>query len=145
MATVHEERVPAWFWVVAVLAVLWEAMGCYAYVAQVTMSASQIAALPPAQQDLMAHVPIWATAAFAIATWGGLLGAIGLLLRRSWARTLFMISLAAVLVQWAWWLLIARAADVMGPSAYVMPVCVIVVGALLVWFSGFAVRRGLLR
>ncbi|MFD1612580.1 hypothetical protein ACFSCW_12285 [Sphingomonas tabacisoli] len=145
MATVHEERVPAWFWVVAVLAVLWEAMGCYAYMSQVTMSASQIAALPQAQQDLMAHVPIWATAAFAIATWGGLLGAIGLLLRRSWARTLFMASLAAVLVQWTWWLLIARAADVMGLSAYVMPVCVIVIGALLVWFSGFAARRGLLR
>ena len=145
MATTYSERVPTWFWIVSGLALLWEAMGCYSYVMHVTMSADQIAALPDGERQLMTGVPIWATAAFAIATWGGLAGAVGLLMRRSWARTLFVISLVAILVQFGWWFLIARAGDVLGSSAYTMPVAIIVIGAALVWFSTMAAKRGWLR
>ena len=145
MATTYAERVPTWFWIVSGLALLWEAMGCYSYVMHVSMSADQIAALPEGERQLMVGVPIWATAAFAIATWGGLAAAIGLLMRRSWARTLFMVSLAAILVQFGWWFLVARAGDVLGSSAYGLPVAIIVIGAALVWFSTMAGKRGWLR
>jgi hypothetical protein len=145
MATTYSERVPTWFWIVSGLALLWEAMGCYAYLAQSSMDAAQLAALPEAQQQLMSNVPAWVTAAFALATWGGLAGAIGLLLRRTWARALFIVSLVAALVQFGWWFLIAGAAAVIGPSAYAMPATVIVVAVLLVWFATMAIRRGWLR
>jgi MFS superfamily sulfate permease-like transporter len=145
MATAYTDRVPAWFWIVSVLALLWEAMGCYSYVAQVTMSASDIAALPEGQQTLMAAIPTWLNGVFAIATWSGLAAAVCLLLRRTWARPLFLVSLVAVLIQFSWWFFVARAADVIGTDAYVMPVAVIVAAVLLVWFSSMAAKRGWLR
>ena len=145
MATTFSERVPGWFWLVAGLALLWEAMGCASYLMQVSMDAEQLAALPEAERQLMTSVPVWANAAFAIATWGGLAAAIGLLLRRRWSQALFAISLVAVIVQFSWWLLIARAADVMGPSTYAMPVAIIAIGAVLLWFSSMAAKRGWLR
>ena len=145
MATAYENRVPAWFWIVSGLALLWEAMGCYAYVTQVSMTADQLTAMPEGQRELWASMPAWVTAAYAIAVWGGLLGAIALLLRRGWALPLFAISLLAVLVQFGWSFLIAGAAEKVGSSAYALPAAIIVIGALLVWFASTASRRGWLR
>lgn len=145
MASAYENRVPAWFWIVAGLALLWEAMGCYTYVGEVTMTAEQLAALPADQRELMANTPGWTMGVFAVAVWSGLLGAIALLLRRTWARPLFVISLIAALIQFGWWLLIARAAEKLGPSAYGVPAVIIIIAALLVWFSAMAAKRGWLR
>ena len=145
MATTYENRVPMWFWVVSGVALLWEAMGCYAYVTQVTMSAEQLAALPEGQRQLWESMPAWVTGAYAIAVWGGLLGAIALVMRRSWAQPLFIVSLIAVLVQFGWSFLIAKAAERVGASAYPLPVAIIVIGIGLVWFSSLAAKRGWLR
>ena len=145
MATSYTDRVPGWYWVVAGLALLWELMGCYSYIAQVSMTADEFARMPEAERALMAGAPVWTTAAFGVATWGGLAGAVGLLLRRRWARPLLILSLAAIVVQFTWWLLIARAGDVIGSSVYTMPAAIFIVGALLVWFSNMAAKRGWLR
>jgi len=145
MATTYENRVPAWFWIVSGLALLWEAMGCYAYMTQVTMGAEQLAALPEGQRQLWESTPAWVTGAYAIAVWGGLLGAIALLMRRTLARPLFVISLIAVLVQFGWSFLIGGAAERLGSSAYPLPIAIIVIAVLLVWFSGVAAKRGWLR
>ena len=80
------QNVPGWFWLVAGIAFLWEAMGCYMYVAQVTMSAADLAALPAQQRELWEAMPGWVTGAYAVAVWAGLAGAIGLLLRHRLAR-----------------------------------------------------------
>lgn len=145
MATTFTDRVPGWFWVVAGLAVLWEAMGCFAYLSQVSMSAEQFAALPEGQRQLFSSMPVWVTAAYGIATWGGLAAAIALLLRRQVARPLFALSLVAVLVQFGWSFLIADAGRVIGSSAYPLPVAIIVAAAFLLWFSVKAAKRGWLR
>jgi hypothetical protein len=117
MATTYSERVPTWFWVVAGLVLVWEAMGCYAYITQVSMTAEQLAALPEGQRQLFNTMPDWVTAAYGIATWGGLLAAILLLMRKRWATAMFAVSLVALLVQFGWSFLIADAGTVVGPSA----------------------------
>ena len=73
---------PVWFWIVSVVALIWNGMGVMAYLGQAYMSDDALAALPEAEQALYANVPAWATAAFAIAVWGGLLGCLALLLRK---------------------------------------------------------------
>ena len=145
MATTYSERVATWFWVIAVLALLWEAMGCYAYLTQVSMTAEQLAALPEGQRQLFTSMPDWVTAAYGIATWGGLLAAILLLMRRRWATIMFAISLIALLAQFGWSFLVADAASAVGPSAYGLPAAIIIAGVLLLWFSSWAARRGWLR
>ena len=136
---------PGWYWAVAVLALLWEGGGCYAYLTQVSMKAADMGALPAAQRDLWLAMPVWVWCAYAIAVWVGLSGALGLLMRQAWARWAFIVSLAAAVVQFGWTFLVKHALSVLGPNAAILPAAIILVGAFLVWFAGAAARWGWLR
>ena len=142
MATVATTKVPGWYWAVAVLALLWAAAGCFAYVSQVSMDAADMAALPAAQREIWQMMPAWATAAYAVAVWSGLAGAIGLLLRRRWARPAYIVSLAAVLVQFGWTFVASPILSTVGPSSAAFPLFIVVAGIVLIWFAGTAARRG---
>jgi hypothetical protein len=135
-------KLPAWFWIVAVLALCWELMGVTAYLMQVTMTQAEIDAYPQAQRELFAATPPWVFGAFAIAVFGGLAAAIGLLMRRKWALPLFVVSLLGAVLQFSWVFFAARAHETIGPSAVPFPLTIIAIGIALVWFSRFAARRG---
>ena len=77
MATTSGSALPKYYWGVAVFALLWMAFGCFNYVVLMSMSAADIAKLPPAQQDVVNSAPVWVNALYAIAVWSGLGGAIG--------------------------------------------------------------------
>lgn len=143
--TLNAGRVPGWYWAVAAVALLWEATGCYAYVTQVSMDQAALAQLPPEQREIWAAMPGWAVGAYAVAVWAGLLGAVGLLLRQGWARLAFAASLLAVIAQFGWTFLATPILDTMGPSAAAFPAFILIVAALLLWFSGVAAKRGWLR
>jgi hypothetical protein len=141
MEDAGKSTVPAWYWAVAVIALLWEAMGCFAYLGQMTMTPAQMAALPPAERDLWMAMPAWLSGVYAVAVWVGLSGALGLLLKRRWARICFIVSLAAVLIQFGWTFAATPILTTIGPVAVGFPLLIIVVAAVLVWFSTMAVRR----
>ena len=146
MATTFDSgRVPGWYWAVAILALLWEAMGCYAYVTQVSMDQAALAKLPAEQREIWAAMPGWAVGAYAVAVWAGLLGAVGLLLRRRWAQLAFAASLLGVIVQFGWTFLATDILRSMGASAAAFPAFIIVAATVLLWFSSLAARRGWLR
>jgi hypothetical protein len=137
--------VPIWYWLAAILAFLWEAGGCYAYLTQVSMKAADMGALPAAQRDLWLAMPAWVWSAYAVAVWVGLTGALALLLRQRWARSAFIVSLAAALIQFGWVFLATPILRTMGSSTAIFPACIIVISAALVWFAGYAAKRGWLR
>lgn len=143
MAGLHLVKPPVWFWIVAAAALIWEALGCFAYHSQVGMSAADIARLPAAQQEIWTMMPAWVTGAYAVAVWVGLLGAIGLLARKAWTRPLFIVSLVAAVVQFGWTFLATPILRTVGAAQAVpFPAFIILVGILLVWFAGYATRRG---
>lgn len=88
--TTPSAKPSAAFWIISVLALLWNLLGVMAYIMQVTMTPEALQALPAEQQALYTNVPAWATAAFAVAVWGSTLGCILLLLRKK-LSTLFFI------------------------------------------------------
>jgi hypothetical protein len=133
---------PVWFWIVSVVALIWNGMGVMAYLGQAYMSDDALAALPEAEQALYANVPAWATAAFAIAVWGGLLGCLALLLRKKWAKPVLLLSLIGIVVQMIYNLFLSEAMDVYGPGGAIMPIMVIVIGIFLVWFSKKSASEG---
>lgn len=135
--------VPAWFWIVAVLALLWEAMGCFSYLTEVGMVAGK-AGHTAAEAAVWGAMPAWAWCAFAIAVWVGLSGALLLLMRMALARVAFALSLVGAIVQFGWAYAMGGAGR-MGAAAAALPVCIIVVGIFLVWFAGMAARRGWIR
>ena len=141
MNNVFGARAPGWFRVVAVLAILWNLFGVYIYL-------EHVGAVPPMQQmtaeqaALAASVPAWVTGAFAIAVFSALLGSLGLLLLKAWARPLLILSLICVLVQMGWVLLVSNARAIHGNEAFVMPAIVTAVILLLVWLADKGVKRG---
>ena len=54
---------PTWFKAVSVLALLWNLMGCAAYLSDVMLSTEDIAAMDATQQALYNSRPAWAVAA----------------------------------------------------------------------------------
>ena len=93
---------PAWFWVVAIVATLWACMGCASYLREVMMTPAELAAMPAAQAEMWRAMPSWLFGVFAFAVWVGLAGAVALLFRRRIARSLYVVSLIAVVVQFGY-------------------------------------------
>jgi len=131
------------FWVVSVIALVWNILGVGAYLGQTFMNEEALAELPQADQDFYANMPAWVTAAFAIAVWFGLLASIGLLMRKKWAVSLFMLSLLGVLAQ-AFYNFFLQDYVALSGSRMIMPIVVILVSAFLVWYSKDAKAKGIL-
>ena len=93
------------------------------------------ALLTEAEKALYDNVPIWVTAAFAIAVFGGVLASIALLMRKQIAKTLFLVSLIGILVQMIYNFFISGAMDVYGPGEIIMSTMVIVIGVYLYLYS----------
>ena len=141
MSDLTDSRPPAWFWIVAVLGLLWELFGVAMYLMHVgVLPNSQ--EMSEAERSLMESSPLWVTGLFAIGVFGGALGTLGLLLRRRWARPLLILSLVAVILQFGGWLLMTDALAVVGPSVFVMPAIIVAVAILLVWLGNTGVKRG---
>lgn len=134
-------KAPIWFWAVAVLALAWNAVGVAAYIGQTTMTPEALAALTPAERALMAATPAWATAAFAIAVFGGAAGSLLLLLRSRVALPVLVLSLIGVIAQMSYVLFLSKALEVYGSEGLAMPVTVLVVSVLLPFFARHAARR----
>jgi hypothetical protein len=90
---------PKWFLPVSILALLWNLLGCAAYISDVMLTPENIAAMDAAQRALYESRPAWAVAATAVAVWGGAAGSLGLILRKRWAALVLELSLAGVIVQ----------------------------------------------
>ncbi len=84
------------FWVVAVVALIWNVMGVMNFIVQ--MNPDMLAAYRESERAIIEGRPAWATGAFAIAVFGGALGALLLLLRKSAASYLFIASLFGVIL-----------------------------------------------
>ena len=136
-------KLPAWFWIVSVVALLWNLMGAMAYLAQAFMTDEGKAMLPSNQLELLENTPAWATAAFAIAVWAGVLGCIGLLVRKKWARPVLLLSLLGILVQMAYSFFMTNAVEVYGAAqGVVMPLLLIGIGIGLVLFAKSSQNKG---
>ena len=134
--------VPGWFKVVAVLALLWNVLGCVAFFADLRLSLEEVAQLPDAQQALYAARPTWAVAATGLAVFGGVLGCLGLLLRRTWAVAVLALSLLGVAVQDVALFVLVDGARLAGPVAVGMQAVVLLVGIALLLLARKARVQG---
>lgn len=130
------------FWVIGVIALIWNAMGVMAYVAQAYMTDEMIAALPEAERALYEDIPAWYTAAFAIAVFAGVAACILLLMKKKFAKSVFLISLIGIIIQMFYNFFMSRAAEVYGPGGMVMPIMVIVIGVFLLLYSKKCEAKG---
>jgi hypothetical protein len=139
MASVSPNAVPAWFRAVAALALLWNAFGVAMYLSSVGLFGDPMAGRSDHERAVAAAIPAWITGAFAIGTFAGLAGSLGLLLRKIWAQPVLIVSLAGLLVLEGWIVLLSGAVDVFGLA---VPVLVSCAAILLAWLAFHARGRG---
>ena len=137
---------PALFWVAGVLFLLWGVMGCGIYLIEVMISDQAYA--EAYGEDLAAvrdmH-PVWAVAAFASAVWSGLLAAILFLLRKRLSVAIYIFSLVAAIIGFIPTFTNSVIREAAGPSFWVMPLVVVVLGSIEVWYSRKQSAKGILR
>lgn len=138
----NKTKPATWYWVVSVLALIWNLMGVLAYLGQAFITEEMKAEYTAEQLTLLEGRPAWVTAAFAIAVWGGLLGCIALLIRKRWARPLLLVSLLGIVAQTGYNLFATNAAEIFGTlQGLVMPLIVVIIGILLVLIAKIADRK----
>ena len=134
--------IPGWFWAAAVAALLFEMLGCFFYLVEVRMSAADFTALPLDQRATLEARPSWYYAAFAIAVWVGLVGSIGLLLRKAWAPPMLLASMIAAIVQFSSVVIVPEMRDSTPSDALAVPI-VIIICCFGIWqLARLAKRRG---
>lgn len=134
---------PRWYRIVAWLAVVWMVVGVASWFADVMMTDAALAGMSEGQRRLYEARPGWLVAVYAVATFAGLAGAVGLVLRRSWAVPALGVSLLAVVIQFAYTMLVMDAAGHIGAAAALpFPLLIIIIGAALFLMARHATRRG---
>ena len=134
---------PWHFWLIAGLSLPWNSFGAFdytmshvrgdAYYRQAGMTEAQIAA--------MAAYPAWMHAVWAVGVWGSALGSVLLLLRSKWAFHAFAVSILGAIGNLAY----SATHSMGGPAEMGLPVLIITVCGLLIWYAWAMTKRGVLR
>ena len=133
------------FWIIGVLFLLWNIFGCIIYLFDKSLTDNGVLKFGgQAALDARHAYPIWATVAYAIAVWGGLLAAFLYLLRKRLSLTLFVMSLIAAIICFVPTFTNSVVKAGGGDSYWVMPVIVTVLGVFEVWWSRQKRHQGLL-
>ena len=126
---------PKWFLPVVIIALLWNLMGCAAYLSDAMLSAADIAKMSDAEKAMLAARPVWAVGATAVAVWLGALGCLALILRKGWAVPLLWLSLLGVIAQDIWLFALAPDTGLVNGTVYGLQGLVLVIAVALVWLA----------
>jgi hypothetical protein len=123
---------PKWYRPVALIALIWNLLGCVAYLSDVMLKPEDVAKMTAEMQELYASRSAWAVSATAIAVWCGALGSLGLVLRKAWAFPVLAVSLAGVVGQDVGLFVLTDTVRLAGPGVLVAQGLVLVVAIFLV-------------
>ena len=126
------------FWVVGVVTLIWNVMGSINFFVQ--MNPDVLSAYRESERAIIEGRPIWATSGFAVAVFGGTIGCLLLLLRKSAAYYLFIASALGVIVTMIHALRVGinfGLGEVLG--IILLP---LVVAVYLIWYSKVTERKG---
>jgi hypothetical protein len=138
---------PWHLWFVGLLLLVWNAMSCFSHVMTLMQNAAYFRAtgVTPEIAAYFAALPAWYVVTWTIGVWGGLLAAVGLLMRKSWAVWWLAASQLAMAVNSVATLLNPDAYEVLGNVGSIGAIAVIALGAFVVLYSMALKRRGVLR
>ena len=127
---------PIWFWIVAILLALWEAIGAWGCVEQIRLGAEAWPAADAYDRTLYTSLPAWYNPVYGVATFGGLIAALLLLMRSRLAVVFFTVSLIAVIVMFGY---VLAATDLIAHkgagTAVTLPLIIFVLALFAVWVS----------
>jgi len=138
-------RPPIHFWIIAVVAVLWNAVGAFDFLATQMQLESYMSAFSEEQLAYFYGIPAWAVITWGIATWGSLLGSLAMLLRLRWAYHLFIFALVAMLATSFQNFVLSNGAEIMGTGGMIFSGVIAAISIFLVFYNRAMLQRGVLR
>jgi len=130
------------FWIIGGAALVWNLIGLAFYIGQVTMTPEALAQMTEEIQEFFLATPVWSNGAYAIAVNAGVLGSALLLLRKSWAVPMYMLSMLGIVVQDIDAFVLRDAFSIVGIGSLIVPSMVFVIGIALILYSRAAKARG---
>jgi len=135
-------KAPTSFFVIGTLFLVWNIIGFIFYLQHAMMTPENVPeGVDAAMLAFMEATPVWATSAYAIAVNVGMLACIMLLLRRSIAFPLFVVSLVGALILDFDSFVLRDVVAIWGGGAYIVPSAVIIVGVVEIWYSRSVANR----
>lgn len=114
--------VPAWYWVAAIGALLFEGLGTFLFANSLTLDP---ATLPLDQRTIFEATPQWMTILWGVAMGAGVIGAVGLLLRKRFAEPALLISLLAAVGQFSGLFLVRQLREMTPEDHLIVPAVVL--------------------
>lgn len=145
MASSFVTRPPVWFWIVAVLLLLWELIGCYFCLQQFRLGADAMPGATDYDRALNASLPVWYNWIYALGVGSGALGGLALLTKKAVAKPLYVVSLVAVLIQFGYLFATTDIIAAKGVWVTYFPAFIAVVGLFAIWVADRTIKRGWLR
>lgn len=151
MATTAEGRTPVHLWIVGVLALLWNAFGCYDYFMTRTRNTDYLASMMPdvdpnATLAWVDSFPIYAQIGWGLGVWAGLAGAVLLLMRSRWAVWALGLSLLGAVLGLGYQIIAAPPlAGAEGLMWDIMPFVIIAVALALFLYARAQHGKGVIR
>lgn len=136
---------PWHLWIVGVVAALWNAFGCWDYTMTQLKGEAHLRAfgMTEAQIAYFNATPAWAHGAWAIGVWGGLLGAILLLVRRRWALHAFVVSFLGWLAGMVYAFGMSDGMEAMG-EMWPMQIVIGAACVFFIWYAWSQSKKGVL-
>jgi hypothetical protein len=146
MATTAQTRTPTMLWVIGILSLLWNCFGCYDYLMTNLKNQAYLAQFNPDILAYMDKLPAWTTGFWALGVWGGLAGAVLLLMRSRYAVWLYGVSLIGAVVGLGYQMFLTKMPAAMNEGAMrFMPWVIILIAAFQLWYAWNEEKKGVLR
>ena len=134
--------IAGWYMAAAIASLLFMLVAVAGYLMDVTSDPST---LPLDQRVVVEARPAWAMAAYAIAVWAGLAGALMLLVKRKLAQPLLLVSLIAAIVTFVPYAIVPGVRDNVTTNDIAFAVMILVITWTIFWFARHSAQRGWLR
>lgn len=128
------------FWFISIVALLWNVGGAINYLMQTNIEF--VATLPETHRAIIEGRPVWATGGFAIGVFGGALGCLLLLFKKSYSFYVFIASLIGIIITMIHTTNVASSTiDFSLVEIFVMIFLPMIVAAILIWYAKLAIGK----
>jgi len=132
-----------WYWVIAILGLLWSLPSVADFVLTVSKNEAYLSQVPPDVMEVYLSFPTWLMGVWALAVFAGLFGWILLLTTSRHAPLAFIVSLIALIINFGY-MMVTGGFKILGSENHIMMGMIIVISLFAIWFSRKMTVTGIL-
>lgn len=139
----YTARPEAWFWILAVFLLGWNIAGLFLTIYEsFFFDEAMLENMTAAQLDIYQNQPSWVLVNTYLAVITGLIGSIGMLMKRRFAVIMFAISLICIIINTVYAYLVIDGLKVLTTFDIVMSILVVIIGLIAWYANNTAKKRG---